>query len=333
MNPTDMQHREFSLAERRAIELYRLGNWSLRRIARRIGRDHSAISREIRRNRGGDGRYAAEEAHRKALSRRRKPVPNRLDRDPELAAHVEAGIREGLSPARVCGRLRSAPPPGLAGKYVCHETVYRWLYWGGGRFGGLTQCLWTRRRQRRPKRAPDRKPREIAGRTPISLRPDASSPGHMETDSMVWHGSAGLLSVQVDRATLVTRLRWCPDRTAGETAHALRRCAETLPHGFVRSMAFDNGSEGAMHSVLTDEYGVPTFFCEPYSPWQKPFVENVNRTIRHWIPRKTKGQDLAALDWSEIERRLNSLPRKSLGYLTPDEALNQYLASGGATEI
>src|SRR6056297_2918713 len=119
MRPDDMQHREFSLAERRAVELYRLGKWSLRAIARHIRRDHSAVSREVRRNRGADGKYVAEEAHRKAMARKRAPLPNRLDRDPELAAHVEAGLREGLSPARICGRLRAAPPPHLAGRYVC----------------------------------------------------------------------------------------------------------------------------------------------------------------------------------------------------------------------
>jgi IS30 family transposase len=106
---------------------------------------------------------------------------------------------------------------------------------------------------------------------------------------------------------------------------------ETLPHRFVRSVAFDNGSESARHGILTEEYGVPTFFCEPYASWQKPQVENLNRTIRHWVPRKTKAQDLAALDWKTLEDWLNNLPRKSLNYLTPSEALNQYL-TGGATK-
>jgi IS30 family transposase len=149
---------------------------------------------------------------------------------------------------------------------------------------------------------------------------------------MVWSASRGLLSAQVDRALKVCRLRWCPDRTAEETMHALRRCAETLPHGFVRGVAFDNGSEGARHLDLRDEYpGVMTFFCEPRSPWQKPQVENLNRTMRHWLPGKTKAHDLAAVDWRVIEERLNNLPRKSLGYLTPNEALTQHLA-GGALE-
>jgi IS30 family transposase len=168
----------------------------------------------------------------------------------------------------------------------------------------------------------------IAGRTPLSERPGDGLAGHLESDSMVWSASRGLLSAQVDRLLKVCRLRWCPDRTAAETLEALRRCAETLPHRFVRDVAFDNGSEGARHLEFREEYGAMTYFCAPRSPWQKSQVENLNRTIRHWLPRKTKAQDLAALDWHDLEERLNNLPRKSLGYLTPKEALNQYLASG-----
>ena len=327
-----MQHREFSLTERRFIELRLLGNWSLRLIGQHLGRHHTAVSRETGRNRCPDGRYRAEEAHGMAVRRARgKSRGMRLDRDPELAAWVEARLRDGWSPERISGRLRTKPPPYLAGKTISHESIYRWIYGGGGRFGDLHRCLWTRRKRRVSHKG--RKPKRciIKGRVPLEERPTNSLPGHMESDSMVWSSSRGLLSVQACRTFLLTRIRWCKNRTAGETAHALRRTVETLPHRFVRSMAFDNGSEGARHGILTEEYGVPTFFCEPYSPWQKPIVENMNRTIRHWLPRKTKAHDLAAVDWKEIEDRLNGLPRKSLGYLTPNEALNQYL-EGGATE-
>jgi IS30 family transposase len=331
MNRIKMRGMEISYPERQFVELRLLGKWPLRRIAREMGRDHSVLSREVRRNRRSGGRYRAEEAQRLAERRRLAPrAGSKIDRDPALSAWVEARLRDGWSPERVAGRSRRGLAPG--GGSVSHETVYQWLYRHGGRFGGLSSCLWTRRRRRWSRKS--RRPRTagISGKTPISLRPADGLPGHLETDSMVWRGSRGLLSAQVDRRLLVCRLRWCPDRTAEETLHALRRCAETLPHGFVRSVAFDNGPEGARHGTLAEEYGIPTFFCEPRSPWQKPQVENLNRTIRHLLPRKTKDRDLAAADWGTIEGWLNNLPRKSLGYLTPNEALNQHLASGGALD-
>lgn len=327
-----MQHRELSLTERRFIELRLPGKWSVRRIGRKLDRDHSALTREIRRNRCTDGRYRADEADRMARKRvRERPCGTKLDRDPELANWVEARLREDWSPERVSGRLRTKPPPYLAGKSISHESIYQWIYSGSGRFGSLHECLWTRRKRRWARKGRKPKMSSIQGRVPLAERVEDGLPGHMESDSMVWHGAKGLLSVQVCRKLLLTRIRWCMDRTAGATAHALRRAVETLPHRFVRSVAFDNGSEGARHGILSEEYGIPTFFCRPYSPWQKPIVENVNRTIRHWLPRKTKVSALSGRDWMEIEDRLNNLPRKSLGYLTPNEALNQYM-QGGATE-
>jgi IS30 family transposase len=324
-----MQGTDLSYPERQFLELRLLGNWSLRRIARRMGRDHSVLSREVRRASKG-GRYRAKEAQaRRERTRRRKVTEGKIDRDPALARYVEARIRDGWSPEKVAGRTTSALPPAeLRGATVSHETVYRWLYEGGGRFGGICDSLWTRRKRRYARKG--RKPRNavIAGKIPVSERPDDGLPGHMESDSMVWHSSKGLLSAQACRAFRVARLRWCGDRSAESTAHCLRRAVETLPHGYVKDFAFDNGSENARHGEIAEEYGIPTFFCAPHSPWQKPQIENLNRTIRHWLPRKTKAQDLAGLDWKRIEDRLNNLPRASLGYLTPNEALNQYLAGG-----
>jgi len=330
MSPKVMQGNELTYAERQFLELRLLGKWSLRHIAEAMGRDHSVLSREARRNRRG-GRYRAEEAQRAADARKRLPRKGRkLDRDPDLAGWVEARIRDGWSPEKVAGRLRSAGSPAfLRGKSVSHEAIYGWLYKGGGRFGGLSSCLWTKRKRRWSRKGKRPKTATIEGRVPISRRPEDGGPGDMESDSMIWMGWKGLLSAQVDREILVCRLRPCADRTGAETAQALRRAVETLPHRFVRSVAFDNGSENARHRDLSDGYGVATYFCDPHSPWQKPQVENLNRTIRHWLPRKTKVSSLTERDWKAIEDRLNNLPRKRLGYLTPNEALNQYL-SGGA---
>jgi len=327
MNPTRMRGTELSYPERQRLEFLLLCKWSLRAIGRDMGRDHSVLSRERRRNAPGGGRYRA--ARAQGLAGARRPGPpggSKIDRDPALLAWVEPQLRKGWSPEKVAGRSRLGLAPG--GATVCHETVYRWLYRHGGRFGGLPDCLWTRRRRRRSRKGRRPKTAGIGGKVPVTLRPEDGLPGRLESDSMIWSGWKGLLSAQLCRVLKVCRLRPCPDRTAEETLHALRRAAETLPHGFVRDVAFDNGSENALHGTFAEEYGAATYFCAPHSPWQKPQVENLNRTIRHWLPRKTKVSALSDGDWQEIEDRLNNLPRKSLGYLTPNEALNQYLASG-----
>jgi IS30 family transposase len=324
-----MQHDELSYAERQFLELRLLGRWSLRRIAEEIGRDHSALSREIRRNSLNGKRYRASEAQAAAEYRaKRQRKGCKLDRDPNLAAWVEERLREGWSPEKIAGRLKWHPPLRLSGRSVSHETIYGWIYEGAGRFGGLYQCLWSRRKRRFTHKGRQPKTVQIEGRMLVSERLEDREAGHLESDSMIWREWKGLLSAQVDRKLFVCRLRPCSNRTANETAEALRRTIETLPHRFVRDFAFDNGSENANHLQIREEYSLDIYFCAPRSPWQKPQIENLNRTIRHWLPRKTKVSVLTDRDWQDIEDRLNNLPRKSLQYLTPNEALTQYLASG-----
>lgn len=329
MSPKVMQGTDLSYAERQHLELRLLGKWSLRSIAKGMGRNHSVLSREVARG-STDGRYRATEAQaRYERLKSRKMLEKKIDRDPVLSAYVEKKIRGGWSPEKIAGRTTSPlRPKELHGVTVSHETIYQWLYEGGGRYGGISDFLWTRRKRRYARKGRKPKTTVIAGKIPVSQRPDDGLPGHLESDSMIWHASKGLLSAQICRKTKVSRLRWCAARTGDETAHALRRAVETLPHAFVRTIAFDNGSENALHRDIAEEYGIGTYFCAPHSPWQKPQIENLNRTIRHWYPRKTKAQDLADLDWKRIEERLNDLPRESLDYLTPNEALNQYLEGG-----
>jgi len=320
---------ELSYPERQFLELRLLGKWSLRQTAVAMNRDHTVLSREVRRNRKGT-RYRAKEAQE--ISDKRKNVPKKgriLDRDPDLAKWVEERLREGWSPEKTAGRFKSGRAPDhLRKKSVSHETIYAWLYHGNGRQGSLTDCLWTRRKRRYSRKGRKPKSAVIYGKIPVSERDTDSLPGHLESDSMIWPSSKGLLSAQICRTTKVCRLRWCEGRTGEETSHALRRTLETLPHEFVRDIAFDNGTENARHGEIRDEYGLETYFCDPHAPWQKPQIENLNRTIRHRLPRKTKISSLSGRDWKRLEDCLNDLPRKSLGYLTPNEALNQYLAGG-----
>ena len=291
-----------------------------------MGRNHGVVSREVSRNREKK-RYRAKEAQEKADARKKKARrQKKLDKDDVLRTYVETQLREGWSPEKIAGRTIRGLAPGKT--TISHESIYDWIYHESGRYGGLSSCLWTRRKGRYVRKG--RKPRTpfIQGKTPVTERPIDNLPGHLESDSMIWASGKGLLSAQICRTLKICRLTWCENRGAEETYHAITRAVETLPHRFVRSIAFDNGGENASHLDIRNDYGAKTYFCAPHSPWQKPQIENLNRTIRHWYPRKTKAQDLADLDWKRVEDRLNNTPRKSLGYLTPNEALHQYLAGG-----
>ena len=88
-------------------------------------------------------------------------------------------------------------------------------------------------------------------------------------------------------------------------------------------MTFDNGGEGAKHAEIRREYGLETYFCDPFASWQKGGVENANKLIRQYLPRNTDMAKLTDRDIYEIQEKLNNRPRKCLDYLTPNEVINK----------
>ncbi|MGK5094814.1 IS30 family transposase, partial [Deltaproteobacteria bacterium TL4] len=168
----------------------------------------------------------------------------------------------------------------------------------------------------------------------VHIRPDEIAAretfGHWESDSMIYQKQKTILSVQVERKSRLLRFRRARNKTAEETEHAIRKTVESLPPEFFKTMTFDNGTEGADHRMIRDDYGLQTYFCDPYASWQKGSVENINGIIRRFLPKQ---KDLSALTDREIydiQETINNTPRKSLGYFTPNEVVSQYLQSGGA---
>ena len=101
----------------------------------------------------------------------------------------------------------------------------------------------------------------------------------------------------------------------------------TLPKQLRRSLTWDQGAEMAQHAQLRIEVGLPIYFCDPHSPWQRGTNENTNGLLRQYFP---KGTDLSRHSRAEIESvayALNSRPRKTLGWKTPAEALRDHLSS------
>ena len=106
---------------------------------------------------------------------------------------------------------------------------------------------------------------------------------------------------------------------------ALASTMTTLPEQLRRSLTWDRGKELSRHAAFKVETGIPVYFADPHSPWQRGSNENTNGPLRQYFP---KGTDLARWTADEIEAvatTLNSRPRKTLGWKTPAEALNEYL--------
>jgi len=307
-------------------------NDSFRLIAERLGRSASTVSREVARN-GGRYGYSAWGAQDRADVRRARPKTRRLEADRRLHDAVADGLARQWSPQQIAGRLVEDHPDDKAMR-VSHETIYQTLYLQarGELNTELQVALRQGRVQRRPHGSTRPKQARIADMVNISERPaeagDRAVPGHWEGDLIIGKGGKSQVITLVERTTRFTMLLKLPyDRTAARTAGVLSSNIRRLPEELRRSLTWDQGVEMADHAKFTVATDVPVFFCDPHSPWQRGSNENTNGLIRQYLP---KGTDLfwytqAELD--EIAARLNGRPRQTLGWRTPAEKLDEFIAS------
>ena len=272
--------------------------------------------------------YEARIAERLAEKREKKRHIPKLERSENeiLREFVIEKLKEDLSPEQIAGMVKEYPPTGLKGQHICFETIYQYIYAGEGRYENLYPHLRKGRKKRQKHHA--RTPRKVAilERASIHTRPveieTRMTFGHWESDTVEGKRTTkGNLSVQCERKTKLVRLHKVLNKTAEETEHAIRKSIESLPEYFFKTITFDNGGEAATHMNLKKDFGIETYFCDVYASWQKGGVENMNGLVRQYIP---KGSDISLLtdkQIHDIQERLNNRPRKSLHYLSPNQAL------------
>jgi IS30 family transposase len=317
-----------SLAEREEISRGIAAGESLRSIARRLGRAPSTVSREVA-SHGGPRRYRAGDAERRALRRMRRPKVAKLAQCPRLRAVVEAKLEPRWSPQQISGWLAVAFPDDPEMR-VSHETIYLSLYVQarGALRRELARNLRTGRMTRRPQGVvPTVGKGRIRNPVHISERPaeadDRAVPGHWEGDLLFGKGMSAVATL-VERSSRFVLLVGLPSgHTADVVAAALADKMTELPLHLRRSLAWDHGKEMAQHAEFTVASGIPVYFCDPKSPWQRGTNENTNGLLRQYIPKR--GADLRQLTQAELDRiadELNGRPRQTLGWQTPSQALD-----------
>ncbi len=317
-------YRVLTHAEREEIMIgQRLGK-SIRSIARHLNRNPSVISRELKQNSTEDGIYQAYWAHsrsqrRRKQSRKRKRVPNQGVRQ-----YIEDNLKLGWSPEQIAGRIALDYPS----ERISHETIYQYIF---RERRDLTQYLTCGRKRRRKRYRKHAKRTMIPQRVGIEERPKEveyrEEIGHWEADTAVSRQSKEALMVLHERAAGITLLAKLPRCAPQEMYLALKEKLKDLPLYMRRTLTFDNGQENRQHHKLKEELGIHTFFCNAYSSWEKGSVEHaVGLTRRVW-PKKTDYALISDKDIAMLEYRLNTRPRKRLGFLTPYE----YVANVAST--
>jgi transposase, IS30 family len=328
--PVPASGRYLSLAEREEIAVGVAVGESVRSIAARLGRSASTVSREVSRNRVSAG-YRAVAADRLAQGRRARPKPAKLALEHELRAWVQDRLQQRWSPAEIAARLVTEFPDRPEMR-VSHETIYQAIYVQGR--GALRRelavCLRTGRAMRRPKRRSDERRGRFSGMLLISERPaevaDRAVPGHWEGDLIMGRGNLSAIGTLVERSTRYCLLLHLPSDYRPETVRdVMIDTITTLPAHLRRSLTWDQGKEMGRHAEITLATGIDIYFCDPHSPWQRGSNENTNGLLRQYFPKGTTLNAHSREHLNFVAAELNGRPRKTLGWKTPAEALNELL--------
>ena len=313
--------------ERVMIADLRKAGDTIRGIAATLGRSPSTVSREIRRNADeGSERYQPCRAHKRSIQRRARPKNRKLISEPALGDYVKKRLGQRWSPEQICGAL-TVEFPDAPGMRITHETIYRTVY---DRANELAieprNALRTGRIRRKPHRRGDKRRTRFPTGKHISARPAEATgrtvPGHLEGDLIIGECTRSAMGTLVDRCTRYTKLVHLPTgKDAQQTRDALIQTVASLPGSLKRTLTWDQGSEMACHDQFTDASGIPVYFCDPHSPWQRPSNENTNGLLRQYFPKGTDLSVYTAEDLHRVETELNNRPRKTLGWRSPAQVL------------
>lgn len=283
-------------------------------IGTALGRGKSTICEEVSEN-GGRDRYRAKQAIRRAYWKqyRKKRDCGGVALDGHLVRFVEKKLHVGWSPEVISVRLKAQP--GLP--YVSPKSIRKFI----ARRSGLERYLFWNRNNRKSGRKrgtdiyltdPDRKW--------IEMRPIEAeySYGHWEMDFVVSTHNSSVLLVCVEKYSKLIRLALLPNRTAGIVQDALTR---TLAGFVVHSITTDNDVAFRGWKELERVLGTEIYFCHPYHSWEKGLVENSNRWLREFVPKKTDLQSVSSQFLHDIEMYFNHKPRVCLDGRTAYEVM------------
>ncbi len=338
-----------SLDERVEIEKLKGQGWSIRRIAGRLGRSPSTISREIWRRswrasntsaaytpyrppalRVGDMtvlqyRATIAQAHARRMSDRcHRPVRMRGN---ELVGWMCERLRRGWTPAEISGRL-GVEFPGDPVMRVSTETLYAWIYAPAQAHRQWWQYLPRGHKKRRRKhgRRVHRTP-AIKYRVSIHDRPKEIDEwvefGQWEVDSVLGTRRSGNLHTEIERVSHYLIAARVPAGASVHTVDAQIAVFSPLPAHAVRSVTCDNGTEFSLHYRLAERLSVPTYFAALWSAWQRGANGHFNGRIRAYIPKRTRLDSISDDELADVIAEINNRSRKIFGWRTPAEAFNQ----------
>jgi transposase, IS30 family len=348
------QYTHISEEERNNIYSLLLEWKNKKEIASILGRSPPTITREIHRNstilsRSLNGirekkpeyyHYLPDTAQTKS-EKRRKWVNWRAPlKRPAILEHVVRHLKLGWSPDIIAGDLRLLYPWDTT-MHISHECIYQFIYtklwhelWENAKW--LKQYLLRSHKRRKKKTGRSlTKSSKIPNRVDIFQR-NIDHPfceirdefGHFEWDSILSvRTTYSALRTELERKSRFLFVRRIPRKTAEYTVQATISIYSSLPKWAVKSTTWDNGTEHTWHEVVTQKLKIPIYFAEPYKSWQRWSNEHGNGIIRRFFPKGTNFDDVTDEQIQKVVDYINNRPRKILGYKTPKQVFDSYIAT------
>lgn len=311
-----MQYKHFSIEEREIIQRRLWEKKSIRSIAGELGRSHTSVIRELKRNFPKEQkRYTPRLAHERALLKRSSRGRIQRLKNDRIRQYVIDHLR--WSPEQIAGRIKIDLK-----ERISHEAIYQFIY-EAVKHIDLRSFLRRKRKRRIPKGA-RRCQRVLKPEGPsIDLRPKAVDHrkriGDWEGDTVESCNHKPGVNTLVERRTGMAFVTKLSGKDGQATRQVLQKRLENVPKKYKRTLTLDNGPENRDWKLIEAEVGISCFFAHPYHSWERRTNENTNGLFREYFPKKTDFTIVPDAEIEQAEYALNTRPRKRLGFRTPLE--------------
>lgn len=316
-------YRHLTAQNRIQLYEYLFSGEPIAEIANHLGFHKASIYRELERNSSRHG-YRPDWASQQYLSRKFHHR-YKLDKNPELKEVIIARLKEGWSPQQIAGRLKRS-----AGQcIISHESIYAYIYSEPGKAQKLYMLLHKKRRFRYPRVQRKRQKSTLeAEKTRITQRSEEINQrqtfGHWEGDLLMFRRhNPHLITLRERKSRYLVAIK-NNSRKPCKTANTLVNYMKKSIGNRVQSLTLDNDIAFAHHPTIANAFAAPVYFCEPYKSYQKGTIENANRLLRRYLPKKSTIENHTQEDIEMIADKLNNQPMRCLDYRTPKEAFYEY---------
>lgn len=310
-----MAYKHLSLEERHYLELELKAGSSLNFVAKKLGRSPSTLSREIQRNKGLRG-YRHKQAN--GLAQKRLKEKNKAVKlTPHIKDYINRYLRMDWSPEQIAGRLKEEKILSLH-----HETIYQYLLKDKLSGGLLYKHLRHQGKPYRKRYGNQHNRNGIPNRVDIDHRPELANKrmrvGDWELDTIIGKAHKGAIVTMDDRKSKLRLALPVSQKKASLVSQSIIHLLRPIKD-YVHTLTFDNGKEFARHENICKELDCNSFFAKPYHSWERGQNENANGLLRQYFPKNMPLDKVSTQEVAIAVNKLNSRPRKCLGFKTPYE--------------